>query len=67
VETACQQSCPAQAIVFGDANDPNSRVARLMSDPRRYQVLGELNVRPSVSYLGLVRNRPAGGEGQHHE
>jgi molybdopterin-containing oxidoreductase family iron-sulfur binding subunit len=67
VETACQQSCPAQAIVFGDANDPNSRVAHLMSDPRRYQVLGELNVRPSVSYLGLVRNRPAGGEGQHHE
>jgi molybdopterin-containing oxidoreductase family iron-sulfur binding subunit len=67
VQTACQQSCPAQAIVFGDANDPNSRVARLMSDPRRYQVLGEFNVRPSVSYLGLVRNRPTAAGGERHE
>ncbi len=60
-QTACQQSCPAQAIVFGNLNDPTSRVARLAASPRSYQVLGELNIRPSVSYLALVRNRPAEG------
>jgi molybdopterin-containing oxidoreductase family iron-sulfur binding subunit len=58
-QTACQQSCPAQAIVFGDLNDPKSRVSRLAASRRSYQVLGELNIRPSVSYLTLVRNRPA--------
>jgi molybdopterin-containing oxidoreductase family iron-sulfur binding subunit len=65
-QTACQQSCPAQAIVFGNLNDPKSRVARLAASPRSYQVLGELNIQPSVSYLTLVRNRPAdGGSGKH--
>jgi molybdopterin-containing oxidoreductase family iron-sulfur binding subunit len=64
-QTACQQSCPAHAIFFGDLNDPQSEVARLMRDRRRYQVLAELNVQPSVSYLAVVRNRPAGeGEGR---
>ncbi len=58
VQTACQQSCPAQAIYFGDLNDPNSRVRRMMQNPRRYRVLAELNVRPSVGYLTVVRNRP---------
>ncbi len=68
VQTACQQSCPAQAIVFGDANNPDSRVAQLMKDPRHYRVLEELNVGPSVGYLTLVRNRAesaAGGETDH--
>jgi molybdopterin-containing oxidoreductase family iron-sulfur binding subunit len=65
IETACQQSCPAHAIVFGNLNDPASRVARLAADGRSYQVLGELNVRPAVSYLGIVRNRPAEGDKQH--
>ncbi|HEX6880566.1 MAG TPA: 4Fe-4S dicluster domain-containing protein, partial [Terriglobales bacterium] len=50
VQTACQQSCPAKAITFGDLNDPNSEVARRMRDPRRYRVLSELNVRPAVGY-----------------
>jgi molybdopterin-containing oxidoreductase family iron-sulfur binding subunit len=62
IQTACQQSCPTQAIVFGDLNDPASKVSRLLRSKRRYQVLEELNVRPSVSYLGLVSNRPAGAE-----
>jgi molybdopterin-containing oxidoreductase family iron-sulfur binding subunit len=66
VQTACQQSCPAQAIVFGDLNDPQSQVALLAAGPRSYQVLAELNVQPAVSYLGLVRNRPAEGEGDRH-
>jgi molybdopterin-containing oxidoreductase family iron-sulfur binding subunit len=69
IRTACQQSCPAQAIVFGNLNDPKSRAAKLAAGPRGYQVLAELNVKPSVSYLTLVKNRPAGrpeGEGEAH-
>ena len=57
IQTACQQSCPAQAIVFGDFNDPKSRVSLLAQEPRRFRVLEEFNFRPSVNYLALVRNR----------
>jgi Fe-S-cluster-containing dehydrogenase component len=57
VRTACQQSCPANAIVFGDANDRNSRVARLARDGRAFRVLEDLNVGPAVSYLKIVRDR----------
>jgi molybdopterin-containing oxidoreductase family iron-sulfur binding subunit len=56
IQTACQQACPANAIVFGDMNDPKSRVSQVLDGPRRYRVLEELNVRPSVSYLKIVRN-----------
>jgi molybdopterin-containing oxidoreductase family iron-sulfur binding subunit len=71
IQTACQQSCPAQAIVFGDRNDPQSRIAQAEKDPRRYGVLEEFNFRPSVSYLRVIRNREDGdiaGEdgGAHH-
>jgi Fe-S-cluster-containing dehydrogenase component/anaerobic selenocysteine-containing dehydrogenase len=70
IQTACQQSCPAQAIVFGNLHTapgaPQSRVARLAQDPRGYHVLEELNVRPAVTYLTLVRNRPFNREGQGH-
>jgi molybdopterin-containing oxidoreductase family iron-sulfur binding subunit len=59
IRTACQQSCPAGAIVFGDLNDPESAVSKLVAEGRAYEVLGELNVRPAVSYLADVRNRPA--------
>ncbi|MCR4373799.1 MAG: Fe-S cluster-containing hydrogenase [Acidobacteria bacterium] len=55
VQTACQQSCPAQAITFGDMNDPTSRVAVAARDRRGYTVLEALNVRPSVTYLKVVR------------
>ncbi len=58
LKTACQQSCPADAIVFGDANDPNSRVAKLMKNDRGYNVLAELNVRPAITYLTKIRNIP---------
>ncbi len=57
IQTACQQSCPAVAIVFGDINDPNSRIAKLAASGRSYKVLEELNVRPSVAYQRVVRNR----------
>ncbi len=59
IQTACQESCPSRAIVFGNLNNPASRVARLARGTRAYHVLEELNVRPAVSYLAVVRNRPA--------
>jgi Fe-S-cluster-containing dehydrogenase component len=59
IRTACQQSCPAGAIVFGDLNDKTSEVSRLVGEGRAYAVLGELNVKPAVTYLADVRNRPA--------
>jgi molybdopterin-containing oxidoreductase family iron-sulfur binding subunit len=67
VQTACQQSCPAQAIYFGDLNDPNSQVSKMMANPRRYRVLEELNVRPAVGYLTIVRNRPQEGKEETKE
>src|SRR5581483_8725655 len=67
VETACQQSCPAQAIYFGDLNDPNSQVSKVMANRRRYRVLEELNVRPAVGYLTVVRDRPQEGKEQSKE
>jgi molybdopterin-containing oxidoreductase family iron-sulfur binding subunit len=64
IQTACQQSCPAQAITFGNLNDPQSRVARQARSARGYQVLEDLNTRPAVTYLTLVRNRPVNTEGE---
>ncbi|MBI4417938.1 MAG: 4Fe-4S dicluster domain-containing protein, partial [Ignavibacteriales bacterium] len=66
IQTACQQSCPARAVVFGDLNDPASRVSAMVKDPRQYQILAELEVRPSVSYMTVVRNRPSTKGEQHN-
>ncbi|MGH7462335.1 MAG: 4Fe-4S dicluster domain-containing protein, partial [Longimicrobiales bacterium] len=56
VVTACQAVCPSRAIVFGDMNDPKSRVARIRKDARAYRLLEELNTQPRTSYLERVRN-----------
>jgi MoCo/4Fe-4S cofactor protein with predicted Tat translocation signal len=56
VVTACQQACPAEAIVFGNINDKKSRVSRLKALSRDYVLLADLNTRPRTSYLARVRN-----------
>ncbi len=53
--TACAQTCPTDALVFGNLADPDSRIAQLVKSPRAYQVLGHLNTKPAAIYLKSVR------------
>ncbi len=67
---ACAQSCPSEAIVFGDLNDPASRVRQVAENPRGYHVLANLNTRPAVTYLARVVHHdvpaaPAGSGAEH--
>ncbi|MCC7301008.1 MAG: TAT-variant-translocated molybdopterin oxidoreductase [Bacteroidia bacterium] len=56
IQTACSQSCPTDAITFGDLNNPESAVAKLHADERTYKVLDDVGVQPTVFYLTKVRN-----------
>ena len=56
IVTACQAVCPTEVIVFGDINDPNSRVNKLKANERNYGLLEELNTKPRTTYLSHLKN-----------
>ncbi|MSO49016.1 MAG: 4Fe-4S dicluster domain-containing protein [Acidobacteria bacterium] len=74
IQTACQQACPAEAIVFGDLNMPDSQVSKLAAQDRNYGLLEDLGSRPRTTYLAVVRNpnpalpseTPAGTKNSSH-
>ena len=64
IQPACVQSCPSGALVFGNMNDPESRVSLLKKEERNYYLLEQLHTLPSVGYLTKVRNSDPGSIGK---
>jgi MoCo/4Fe-4S cofactor protein with predicted Tat translocation signal len=56
IQTACQASCPTEAIIFGNINDPASRVSKMKAEKRNYGLLADLNTKPRTTYLAALRN-----------
>jgi molybdopterin-containing oxidoreductase family iron-sulfur binding subunit len=56
IVTACEAACPAEAITFGDLNDPNSQVRKLKKEGLSYGLLEELNTRPRTTHMAAIRN-----------
>jgi molybdopterin-containing oxidoreductase family iron-sulfur binding subunit len=67
IRTACEASCPASAIVFGDINDSESRLSQLYKEKRNFKVLEELNAQPNVRYLAKIRNGYKTAENNSHK
>jgi MoCo/4Fe-4S cofactor protein with predicted Tat translocation signal len=67
IQTACSQSCPTNAIIFGDLNDTESEVSKWHADQRNYKLLEETGIKPSVAYLTKVRNSEMEEEGKEEK
>ncbi len=67
IQTACSQSCPTNAIIFGDLNDAESEVSKWHADARNYKMLEETGIKPSVAYLTKVRNAEMEEEGKEEK
>ncbi|HRP70082.1 MAG TPA: 4Fe-4S dicluster domain-containing protein, partial [Turneriella sp.] len=57
IQTACEQACPTDAIIFGNINSADTAVTKANSDPRSYELLAQINVKPSVKYRVRIKNR----------
>ncbi len=69
IQTACSQSCPTNAIVFGDMLDPESQISKILEvekEGRAFHVLEEINVQPQLSYLTKIRNKEGVAKASAH-